>query len=92
MDILFVEAQLKNIRVVTSKEVYSQQISFSEFQRKLPADIFFRCHRSYLVNMSAIVEIIPWFNNTYKLKIRGWTEEIPVSRQQAAEFKRVMEI
>lgn len=92
LDILFAEAQEREVRIVTSKETFYQSTTFSDFLRKLPAECFFRCHRSYLVNLTAIVEIIPWFNNTYKLKIRDTTEEVPVSRQQAAEFKRIMEI
>lgn len=91
-DILFVEAQEREIRVVTKKEVFQQHIQFSEFQRKLPSDCFFRCHRSYIVNLTAIVEIIPWFNNTYKIKLKDTAEEVPVSRQQALEFRRIMEI
>ena len=37
------------------------------FLDNLDSNLFFKTHRSYIVNTSKINEIIPWFNNTYKL-------------------------
>ncbi|HNR05333.1 MAG TPA: LytTR family DNA-binding domain-containing protein, partial [Bacillota bacterium] len=66
--------------------------SISDFHKKLRQDCFFRCHRSYIVNIDKITEIIPWFNNTYMLKLKGLDAEIPVSRQNILLFKKLMGI
>ena len=55
-------------------------VSISDFHGRLPQESFFRCHRSYLVNLSQIREIVPWFNNTYLLRLRDLEAEVPVSR------------
>ncbi len=53
---------------------------------------FFRSHRSYLVNLEKIEEIIPWFNNTYILKLNKGKYEITVSRSRVKLFRQLMNI
>ncbi|MNP53954.1 Transcriptional regulatory protein YpdB [compost metagenome] len=78
--------------MITKGEEYSMALSISEFHSRLPQDRFFRCHRSYLVNLSKIKEIIPWFNNTYLLRLRDLDFEVPVSRSKVKEFRQIMRI
>ncbi len=75
--------------VYTKNEEY---LSISEFYNTLPKDKFYKCHRSYIVNITKIREIIPWFNNTYNLKLNGIEKEIPVSRSKIKKFKQLMNI
>lgn len=57
-------------------------------ERQLPPHIFFRCHRSFIVNIHEISEIIPFFNGTFTLKMRGNPQEdIPVSRNNAKKLR-----
>ncbi len=90
LSIVFCEAQGHELRIVVKQEEYRMSSSISDFHRKLPADRFFRCHRSFLVNLSRIAEILPCFDQTYMLKLQDREERIPVSRRQAAEFRRLM--
>lgn len=54
---------------------------------------FFRCHRSYIVNLNKIKEVYPWFNGTYKLIIEdNEKSELPVSRSHVKEIKHVLGI
>lgn len=78
--------------VFTKNEEYSVNLCISEFYKKLPKNIFFKCHRSYIVNLNKISEIIPWFNNTYNLKLQNINHDIPVSRSNIKEFKHLMNI
>ncbi|MBD7970843.1 LytR/AlgR family response regulator transcription factor [Paenibacillus gallinarum] len=91
-DIYYAVAQEKTTEVVTKNEKYMMQLSISEFYERLPKDIFFRCHRSYLVNTEKIKEIVPWFNNTYLLRLSEIDAEIPVSRSKAKEFRQLMRL
>jgi DNA-binding LytR/AlgR family response regulator len=61
-------------------------------ERTLPADRFFRCHRSYIVNLYQVLEIVPFFNGTWLLKVRGGSEDVPVSRSQARRLRQLMGI
>jgi two-component system LytT family response regulator len=91
-DIYYCIAKERVTSVFTKDEEYSVGVSITEFYNSLPKDRFFRCHRSYIVNITKIKEIIPWFNNTYNLKLQGIDYEVPVSRSNLKEFKQLMNI
>jgi two-component system, LytTR family, response regulator len=91
-DIYYAEASEKITLVYTESEEYTMPMSITEFQDSLPQDLFFRCHRSYSVNLSKIHEIVPWFNNTYVLKLKGIKAEIPVSRSKSKAFRQIMNL
>ncbi|AIQ27152.1 MULTISPECIES: LytR/AlgR family response regulator transcription factor [unclassified Paenibacillus] len=91
-EIYYASAQEKTTSVITKDGEYSMALSISEFHSRLPQEQFFRCHRSYLVNLSKIKEIIPWFNNTYLLRLRDLDFEVPVSRGKVKEFRQIMRL
>lgn len=91
-EIYYASAQEKTTSVITKDGDYSMALSISEFHSRLPQEQFFRCHRSYLVNLSKIKEIIPWFNNTYLLRLRDLDFEVPVSRGKVKEFRQIMRL
>lgn len=91
-DIYYCLAKERVTYVYTKKEEYSVNLSITEFYNNLTKDKFFRCHRSYIVNITKIKEIIPWFNNTYNLKLQDIDYEVPVSRSNLKEFKQLMNI
>jgi len=91
-DIYYCEAHKHEVYVYTKDKRFVVASSISDFHKKLRQDCFFRCHRSYIVNIDKITEIIPWFNNTYMLKLKGLDAEIPVSRQNILLFKKLMGI
>lgn len=91
-DIYYAEAQEKVTNVFTKSGTYTMPMSISDFHAMLPQDRFYRCHRSYTVNLSQIQEIVPWFNNTYLLRLRDMDAEVPVSRSKVKEFRQLMHI
>lgn len=91
-DIYYAEASEKMTLVYTKTDEYTMPMSISEFHDKLPQDIFFKCHRSYSVNLSKIHEIVPWFNNTYVLRLKDMKAEIPVSRSRSKAFRQIMHL
>lgn len=91
-DIYYVEAHEKLTFVYTRREAYVMSMAISEFCSRLPEANFFRCHRSYCVNLSKIREIEPWFNNTYILKLRDMDFQVPVSRSKVKEFRQLMRL
>ncbi|WP_042454293.1 LytR/AlgR family response regulator transcription factor [Neobacillus dielmonensis] len=91
-DIYYAEAREKVTLVYTQKEEYTMQMSISEFHALLPEALFYRCHRSYTVNLTKIREIVPWFNQTYMLRLKDLTVEIPVSRSKVKGFRQIMQL
>lgn len=91
-DIYYCEANEHEVYVYTKHDQFKVSSSLSDFNKKLLQSMFFRCHRSYIVNIDKITEVIPWFNNTYIIKLQGLNSEIPVSRQNISLFKQLMGI
>lgn len=91
-DIYYCEARERETIVYTNRNDYTIRSSISEFFKSLPNNQFFKTHRSYIVNINKIKEIIPWFNSTYILKLNDINKEIPVSRSNIKEFRNIMHI
>ena len=76
--------------VARDVEGTSNYRTIEELQGSLDSERFWRAHRSYLVNINHIKEVVPWFKSSYMLKMddkKG--SEIPVSR---AQTKRLREL
>lgn len=91
-DIYFCEAHEHEVYVYSKDAMFIVSSSISDFYKKLPQERFFKSHRSFIVNIDKITEIIPWFNNTYMLKLKDLESQIPVSRQNVSSFKQLMGI
>jgi len=62
--------------------------TLDELIANLDPAVFWRVHRSYIVNLRRIKEVVPWFNRTLQLKMSDEREtEIPVSRSQTRRLK-----
>ena len=89
-EVSYFEAIERETKVFRKNEVYFSKLKISDLENKLPKDKFYRTHRSYIVNLDEIIEIIPWFNSTFNLKLNGLDDPIPVSRSKMKEFKYLM--
>jgi two-component system, LytTR family, response regulator LytT len=64
--------------------------TLEELLESLDGNLFWRAHRSYLVNINRIREVVPWFKSSYQLRMDDKKQtEIPVSR---AQTKRLREL
>jgi two-component system LytT family response regulator/two-component system response regulator LytT len=64
--------------------------TLEELFESLDSNLFWRAHRSYLVNINRIREVVPWFKSSYQLRMDDKKQsEIPVSR---AQTKRLREL
>jgi two-component system response regulator LytT len=77
------------ITVVTnSLSGTSNYRTLDELQARLDPGVFWRVHRSHLVNINKIREIVPWFSRNYILKMKDAKgTEIPVSRSQTKRLR-----
>ncbi|EQK48683.1 response regulator [[Clostridium] bifermentans ATCC 19299] len=82
-DITFVEVINKDIMVHTKKQIYDTKTSMKTIEKELILYGFYRCHKSFLVNMKHIEHIkqnIVLINNN----------EIPISRYRIKSFKKIL--
>jgi len=82
------------ITVVTnSLSGTSNYRTLDELQARLDPAVFWRVHRSHLVNINKIKEIVPWFSRNYILKMRDAKgSEIPVSRSQTKRLREYLKL
>jgi len=67
--------------------------TLDELQAMLDPSIFWRVHRSHLVNIRNIKEIVPWFSRNYILKMKDpKATEIPVSRSQTKRLREYLQL
>lgn len=78
--------------IYTKEDVYTSSDCLNTVEALLSDRGFFRSHRSFLVRLEAITEVIPWFNNTYVVKVEGLEDEIPISRRKCHQFKELLNI
>ncbi len=93
-DIGFASIEEGVITVVTGgsngMEGQSNCRTLEELLESLDPNLFWRAHRSYLVNINRIKEVVPWFKSSYQLRMDDKKQtEIPVSR---AQTKRLREL
>jgi two-component system response regulator LytT len=82
------------ITVAAGKHVgTSNYRTLDELQERLDPGVFFRVHRSHLVNINKIKEIVPWFNRNYILRMKDEkATEIPVSRTQTRRLREYLKL
>lgn len=77
----------------TEEGHYSVNANLTELENELKGSGFFRSHRSYLVNLKRVDEVIPWFKGKYLLVMDNTTKtEVPVSRTYIKELCNILNI
>jgi two-component system LytT family response regulator/two-component system response regulator LytT len=93
-DICFASIDEGVISVVTpTVEGQSKCRTLEELFDQLDPALFWRAHRSYLVNINHIREVVPWFKSTYQLRMADKKQtEIPVSRAQTRRLRELFNL
>lgn len=92
-DIIYAHTQTGSVTVVAETGEYYYSGTLSELQERLRGTTILRVHKSYLVHMEKVREVIPWFKGTYWLKLPAAGAnhiEIPVGKGQIKEIKEML--
>ena len=93
-EICFATIEEGTITVVTpTVEGHSNCRTLEELQDQMDPEAFWRAHRSYLVNIQHIREVVPWFKSSYQLRMDDPKKtEIPVSRAQTKRLRELFNL
>jgi two-component system response regulator LytT len=93
-EIIYASLADDNITVVTPQHSgTSNYRTLDELQARLDPSTFWRVHRSHLVNINKIKEIVPWFSRNYILRMKdAKSTEIPVSRMQTRRLREYLKL
>lgn len=93
-EIIFASLADESITIVTGQVAgTSNYRTLDDLQARLDPDVFWRVHRSHLVNINKIKEIVPWFSRNYVLRMKDAKgTEIPVSRSQTKRLREYLKL
>jgi len=93
-EIIYASLADEGITVVTGHHSgTSNYRTLDELQERLDGSVFWRVHRSHLVNINKIKEIVPWFSRNYILRMKDEkSTEIPVSRTQTRRLREYLKL
>jgi two-component system, LytTR family, response regulator LytT len=93
-EIIYASLADDSINIVTNQFAGTSNFrTLDELQARLDPGIFWRVHRSHLVNINKVKEIVPWFSRNYILRMKdAKATEIPVSRAQTKRLREYLRL
>lgn len=92
-EIDYIESVNSMALVHVGGETYNCALTLAELEERLQHFGFFRCHRSYIVNLQKVRELVTWTKNSYSLRLTtGQDSIVPLSRTKLAELKKLLNI
>ncbi len=90
-EVFWFEVEYRLVYAHTASERYATNFTLKELEQRLDPDVFFRAHKSRLVNLHHVKAIAPWFGGRFKLIMRNPTaSEVELSRTQARALRQRM--
>ncbi len=89
-DIYWFAAEDKKVYAHSNSERFVVRYTLKELESILSNDKFVRVHKAYLVNISYISELVPWFSGNYLVRMKDENRsELKLSRRYAAKLKEI---
>lgn len=91
-DILLIQREERSTVIYTADGgKYVTTDSLSELDERLPDDMFFRSHKSYIVNLAHIESISPYGRWTYVIKLEGTQLDALITHERYADLQKMYE-
>mgnify|MGYP003410688425 CR=1 FL=1 len=91
-DILLVQREDRSTVLYTANnDRYVTNDTLSEMEEKLPSDAFFRCHKSYIINLNHIKDITPYGRWTYVVRLEGTQQDALITHEKYEELERMFQ-
>src|SRR5690625_217345 len=93
LEIDYIEARDGQTYLFVNHEEFASSNTIKNLEELLHPFGFFRCHRSYLVNLQRVREIIIWSKNSYSLKLDNSSKStIPLSKANYGKLKELIQL
>lgn len=90
-DVYRFEVEYRLVYAYTASDRYMTSFTLKDLEERLDPEVFFRAHKSRLVNLNHVRAIVPWFGGRFKLVMRNpESSEVELSRAQARVLRRRM--
>ena len=89
-DIVLVQREDRTTVFYTaSGERYVTSDSLSDTEARLDSSIFFRCHKSYIINLNHIKNITPYGRWTYIVHLQGTEQDALITHEKYEEMEKM---
>ena len=80
----------EQVMVHVGDRTYPIRRTLAELEARLDPACFFRAHRSAIVNLDRVKEVIPWFKGSHKLRLTTGAE-VELSRARARALRELLD-
>lgn len=91
-EVYYIVRDEKSTKLVTEDHELITKLPLKELESRLIPFGFFRIHKSFLVNLTYVKRLTPWFNGAYQLELEGKKELLSVSRNYVKALRARLEI
>ena len=89
-DILLVQREERSTVIYTAGGGrYVTGDSLGETEARLDPAVFFRCHKSYIINLNQISNITPYGRWTYVVRLNGTSHDALITHEKYEELERM---
>lgn len=87
-DIIFITRNERKTMIYATGEMVVQTYEpLQKFEECLKKHRFFRCHKGFIINPDMVMELSPWGNKTYLVKLANTKETALMTLEHAKEFQ-----
>jgi len=89
-DVLLIQREDRSTVLYTAdNERYVTNDTLGEMEERLPSDVFFRCHKSYIINLNHIKDITPYGRWTYVVRLEGTQHDALITHEKYEELEQM---
>ena len=87
-EIILIQREDRSTVIYTQHDRFVTSEALGELEERLGSDLFFRCHKSYIINLGAISKIVPYGRWTYIVKLKGTEKDALLTREKYEELEK----
>lgn len=89
-DLLLIQRENRStVLYLCENRRYETNLTLTELEERLPKDVFFRCHKSYIINLNYIQDIMPYGRWTYIVRLEGTAQDALITHEKYEELEEL---
>ncbi len=88
-EIMLIQREDRSTAIYTMKERFTTSEGLSDLEERLDKTLFFRSHKSYIINLKAVNKIYPYGRWTYIVKLKGTEKDALMTHDKYVELEKL---